>query len=557
MKISLAQINTTVGDISGNCKKILQLIQKAKAVGGDIVIFPELALIGYPPRDLLELPYIVEQCERALQTLVSQVTGIAVVVGSIESNSAAPGKFLFNTAYWLEEGKIRHKAHKSLLPFYDVFDETRYFQAGNSWEPVDYRGFKIGLTVCEDIWTENPLYDVNPAKNLASMGANLLINISASPYSMGKYSQRQILLQKLATTYHLPVVYVNQVGGNDELIFDGGSMVINSTGTKVGQAPFFKEGMTMVDLENSSSVQNSIPSEMDLLSQALQCGLKDYLKKCGFKKVALGLSGGIDSALVATLAAKALGPKNVLGLLMPSRFTHVDSRKDALELAKNLKIKTKEISIKDIHATFEKTFRKMFSGKKTGTTEGHGVAALRKWLEPQAETTTEENIQARIRGNLLMALSNKEGYLVLSTGNKSELAVGYCTLYGDMSGGLAVISDLPKTLVYKLAQHLSRNGKPIPQNIFDRPPTAELKLNQTDQDTLPPYEILDGILKAFVEDLKSADEIVKLGYDKKIVNRLLAMIQRNEYKRRQAAPGLRVTSKAFGMGRRFPIACKF
>lgn len=542
MKIICAQINATVGDIDGNVKKIGRFIQKARVLGGDLVIFPELAVIGYPPRDLLELPHMIEKCQRGVEALASQVRGMAVVVGSVEVNPTDSGKSLFNAAYWLEEGKIRHIARKSLLPFYDVFDEIRYFHPGNSWEPIDYRGYKIGMTVCEDIWGDSPLwkravYDVDPAQRLVEKGANLLINISASPYSMGKYILREKIVAKLAGKHRVPLVYVNQVGGNDELIFDGGSMVMNARGELLARGAFFKEDILLVDVEKNSPVEAEAPQELTLLEQALVCGLRDYVKKCGFKKVALGLSGGIDSALVAHLVVKALGPQNVLGLIMPSRYSSRESATDALALARNLRMRTKTVSIQSMHSIFEKSFQKMFGKKKPDT--------------------TEENIQARIRGNLLMAISNKEGYLVLSTGNKSELAVGYCTLYGDMSGGLAVISDLPKTLVYQLARFMNKKTGPIPEAIFVRPPTAELKPNQTDQDTLPPYEILDGILKASVEDLKSPDEIIKMGYDKKVVTRVTRMIQQNEYKRRQAAPGLRVTSKAFGMGRRFPIACKF
>lgn len=537
MKLILVQINPVVGDIEGNTRKIIRHIHEAKKIRGDLVIFPEMAVLGYPPRDLLELPLILEKSQKAIELIAKESTGLSVLVGCVAPNPDRVGKPLYNAAYWLEEGKIRQILHKSLLPFYDVFDETRYFESGTRWETVDFKGMTIGISVCEDIWTDpslwkRPFYQVDPVAELVGLGSKVLINISASPYCMGKYRLRKKMMQKLARQNQVTVVYVNQVGGNDELIFDGGSMVVNSQGELVAQAPFFREGLTVVDLQDKPLQNFEEPDELELLSQALVMGLKDYVRKCGFKKVALGLSGGIDSALVATLAVKALGSKNVLGLLMSSRYTSRESIKDALALAKNLKLKTKTIPINDLHLAYEKKFKKLFGKRKADT--------------------TEENVQARIRGNLLMALSNKEGYLVLSTGNKSEIAVGYCTLYGDMSGGLSVIADLPKTLVYELSRHLGL----MPVNILTKAPTAELKPNQKDQDTLPPYEVLDGIIKAYVEELKSPEEIVSAGYDKKMVMKVLSMIHRNEYKRRQAAPGLKVTSKAFGMGRRFPIACK-
>ncbi len=534
MKIALVQLNPIVGDVAGNTRKIRNFIKKAVAAKCDLVVFPEMAVLGYPPRDLLEVPSLVTKARRAIDELAIHAKGITVIVGGVEIN-AGPGKPLFNAAFWLSDGKIQKVFRKSLLPFYDVFDETRYFESNKNWEIIEFGNTKIGVTICEDIWS-NEAYDVNPVEKLVGLGATMIINLSASPYSMAKFSVRHKMIQNLARTHHVTVAYVNQFGGNDELVFDGGSMVADSSGEIISLAPFFKEGMIVVDLDQSESISFHTPDELELLSQALVTGLRDYVKKCGFKKVTLGLSGGIDSAVVAALAVKALGAKNVLGVLMPSRYTSKASNIDALLLAKNLKIKTRTIPIAPMQKAFEATFKKMFKGKKLDT--------------------TEENIQARIRGNILMAISNKEGHMVLSTGNKSELAVGYCTLYGDMSGGLNVIADVPKTLVYKLAHHLNKK-KNIPSAIFTKAPTAELRPNQTDQDSLPPYEILDGILKLAVEDLKSDDEIIKLGFDKKIVQRVLAMIHRNEYKRRQAAPGIRVTSKAFGMGRRFPIACRF
>jgi len=422
-----------------------------------------------------------------------------------------------------------------------VFDENRYFEPGRVRETMDYKDYICGLSICEDIWNdpeywEQRKYASDPVGELIGKGSELLINISASPYAMGKFQKRCDMIGALAKRHGVTVVYVNQVGGNDELIFDGGSMVLGPDGQVIARAPFFKEGMTLVDLNAPATALLPSVSEMSLLEEALSCGLHDYVKKCGFKKVALGLSGGIDSALTATIAVKALGPKNVLGLIMPSRYSSKSSKEDAKKLARNLKISIKEVSIDVLHKAYEKSFLKLFGKRKADT--------------------TEENIQARIRGNLLMALSNKLGHLILSTGNKSELAVGYCTLYGDMSGGLAVISDLPKTVVYQLSRFINRQKEIIPTTILTKAPSAELKPNQTDQDTLPSYEILDDILKVYLEELKSEEAIVKMGYPKAVVNKVLKMVHHNEYKRRQASPGLRVTSKAFGIGRRFPIACK-
>ncbi|MBI4411264.1 MAG: NAD+ synthase [Deltaproteobacteria bacterium] len=541
MKIALVQTNTVVGDIDGNLKKILKGMNKAREGGASLAIFHEMTLLGYPPRDLLELPYLVDRNRMAVEKVAQAATDMAVLVGFVERNPDKVGKPLFNSAAWCEGGEIKKIFRKSLLPSYDVFDETRYFEPGPVRDTIDYQGRIWGVSICEDIWNDpdfwdRRLYSRDPITELVGKGSEILVNISASPYSIGKFNSRRDMISALARRHNVPVVYVNQVGGNDELVFDGGSMVIGPEGNLVALAPFFKEGVTVVDLADSQTALTPVVDDMTLLEEALVFGLRDYVKKCGFKKVALGLSGGIDSALTATLAVKAVGAANVLGLLMPSCYSSRHSLSDAKDLAKNLKIATKEISINPMHSAFEKTFRKMFGRKKTDT--------------------TEENVQARIRGNLLMAVSNKLGHLVLSTGNKSELAVGYCTLYGDMSGGLAVISDLPKTMVYKLARYINQKKEIIPPACLTKPPSAELKPNQFDADSLPPYEILDGIIKVYVEDLRSEEEIIKMGYEKGVVRKVIRMINSNEYKRRQAAPGLRVTSKAFGMGRRFPIACR-
>lgn len=541
MKLALIQLNTLVGDINGNCRKIIRWISKAKAAGADVACFHELTLLGYPPRDLLELPYIIDRCRAALKEIAKAARGIAVVVGTVEPNELPVGNHLFNCAAWCEKGRIRTMVGKSLLPSYDVFDENRYFEPGRSGEVISLENHQFGLTICEDVWYQSGLrlgriYSSDPVEKLSKTGADILLNISASPYSMGKFEERKELLCQLAKRYEQTIVYVNQVGGNDELIFDGGSMVVGPKGNVIAQAPFFKEGMIVVDVDHPEVAVAPQPERLSLLEEALVIGLRDYVQKCGFKKVALGLSGGIDSSLTAYLAARAVGPKNVLGLLMPSRFSSKGSLTDSRKLAKNLKIRTKEVPIKRIHKAYEQELKNLFGRRKPGI--------------------AEENVQARIRGNLLMAISNKLGHLVLTTGNKSELAVGYATLYGDMSGGLAVISDLPKTVVFELSQFINRRKEIIPDSVLTKPPSAELKPGQTDQDSLPPYDILDDILKAFVEENKSQEEIVSMGFQKNIVQDVLSRVTTNEYKRRQAPPGLRVTSKAFGMGRRFPIACK-
>ena len=574
MKIALVQINTVVGDIDGNLKKILKGMNKAREGGASLAVFHEMTLLGYPPRDLLELPCVVDRNKEAVEKVASAATGIAVLVGFVERNPEKVGKPLFNSAAWCEEGKVKKIFRKSLLPSYDVFDETRYFEPGPVRDTIDYKGRIWGVSICEDIWndphySERRLYPKDPIAELVGKGSEILINISASPYSIGRFNTRRDMISALAKRHRVPVAYVNKVGGNDELIFDGGSMVVGPDGNLMTLAPFFKEGVTFVDLASNNSPPPPLnlrggergsytkePEELQLLSEALVFGLRDYVKKCGFKKVSLGLSGGIDSALTACLAVKAVGAENVLGLLMPSRYSSEHSVADAKELAKNLRIPIKVVPIKSLHVAYEKSFRGMLGSYFSTSVHANHLAGGPAAFGRKKADATEENVQARIRGNLLMAVSNKLGHLVLSTGNKSELAVGYCTLYGDMSGGLAVISDLPKTMVYKLARYINRKKEMIPQNCLTKPPSAELKPNKLDADSLPPYEILDGILKAYIEDLKSEEEIIQMGHEKSVVQKVIRMINLNEYKRRQAAPGLRVTSKAFGMGRRFPIACK-
>lgn len=541
MKVALVSLNTIVGDIDGNKRKVITWIEKAKRLGAELVCFQEMTLLGYPPRDILELPYIINKSEEALKECAQHAQGIAVVLGSVSRQREAGSKALKNVALWCEEGQIRHEQAKTLLPSYDVFDEMRYFEPASSHKTFTFKGQTIGLTVCEDIWNGSPLsstpnYKQDPILELTRTKLDILINISASPYSMGKQEIRQQILQKISADHGCYTLYVNQVGANDELIFDGCSMIYSPEGKLISKGPSFKEGMQVCDLKHADNLSAQQENSLAQLEKALILGVRDYVKKCGFQKVALGLSGGVDSALVAYIAQKALGSSEVEALLMPSRYSSAGSLKDAKALVKNLGIHAQTLAIDPIHKAYEKEFKKLFGSSL-----------------PDA---TEENIQARIRGNLLMALSNKKGHLILTTGNKSEYAVGYSTLYGDMSGGLAVISDLPKTLVYDLCAYINRRKEIIPQNILDKPPSAELRPDQKDSDSLPPYNILDEIIRLYVEEMKSAPEIVSLGHDKKIVNFVTSLIKKNEYKRRQAPPGLRVTSKAFGMGRRFPIACR-
>lgn len=540
MKIAVVQLNTLVGDVWGNSRKILKSVDWAKRGQADLVCFHEMALLGYPPRDLLEMPTLIADCQRALKKIASQAEGIAVLVGAVVPNPDLQGKPLTNAAVWCENGRIRQIIPKRLLPSYDVFDESRYFEPGRGSRVIPFGGQRFGVTICEDLWSDSSLwnrklYPLDPVKDLVGQGANVILNLSASPYNIGKFKQRAEILEKLSRTNKIPIVYINQVGGNDELVFDGGSFAYNGQGHPIFQAPFFKEHQQMIRLDGEAE-KFSEPLEIEMLEEALILGLKDYVKKCGFSKVTLGLSGGIDSSVVALLAVRALGADNVLGVIMPSRYSSPASQRDAQILAKNLNIKTMRIPLSAIHQAYEGEFKKIFGRRK--------------------RDATEENIQARIRGNILMAISNKLGHLVLSTGNKSELAVGYCTLYGDMSGGLAVLSDVPKTQVYELARWMNQKKFLIPETIFEKPPSAELRPNQTDQDSLPPYEMLDRIIKAAVEEGASEKEIVAMGYKPKIVREILYKIHHNEHKRRQAAPGLKVTSKAFGVGRRLPIACK-
>ncbi len=535
MKIALAQINTTLGDFDGIVRKVAAMIRKAKGQGAELIAFPEMTTTGYPPRDLVELPSFVDRNLKALEPIAREAHGIRVVVGFIDRNPQPGGKPLFNAAALCYDGVVRERYAKNLLPTYDVFDEGRWFEPGR--ETAVWDG--LGISICEDAWNdklfwERRLYARDPIEEQVNRGAGFLLNISASPFSIGKEKIRRDMLCALALRHGKPLFYVNQVGGNDELVFDGQSLAVNAGGEILAEGKSFREELLVVDSEAPPRENAGSPEELELIHQALVIGIRDYVKKCGFQKLALGLSGGIDSSLTAVLAAEAVGSKNVLGLLMPSPYSSRESLVDAEALARNLKIRIKTIPIGRIYASYRKAFGR----------------------DGRSPDLADENIQARIRGNLLMTFSNREGWLVLSTGNKSELSVGYCTLYGDMSGGLAAISDLPKMMVYDLARWINRKKRAIPERVFTKAPTAELKPNQTDQDMLPPYKVLDPILKALIEEMRSEEEIVAMGYPRKTVRWVIQRVERNEYKRRQAAPGIRISSKAFGIGRRYPIARK-
>src|SRR5436190_5014319 len=546
MKIGFAQINPTVGDLRGNSEKIAAAYQQLARVGADIVIAPELAITGYPPQDLLFKSRFVPGNLEVLDDLQKNLSTAALLVGFVDRNQGR-GKPFHNAAALLQPGEPLQKTHKSLLPSYDVFNEDRYFEPAREIEPLTFRGRSIGVTICEDIWTERylprPFYDVDPVRALVSQGADMIFNVSASPFSLRKPAIRREMICGLAGTYRRPIFYCNAVGGNDQLVFDGNSIAVNGRGQLLAQLPAFEEANMIIDSESSPELKMQSIDLVQELFGALRLGLRDYLAKCGFKSAVLGLSGGIDSAVVAAIAVGALGANNVTGVSMPSQFSSRGSVVDALALAKNLGIQCLQIPIADTFAVFKAQFKEVFAGR--------------------TEDATEENMQARLRGMTLMALSNKFGHLVLSTGNKSELAVGYCTIYGDMAGGLAVISDVPKTMIYELARFInseaSRVGKGeiIPASTIEKPPSAELRLNQKDQDTLPPYDVLDAILRLYIEDNLSVAEIVAQGFDEKTVHWVQRRVDLNEYKRAQAAPGLKVTSRAFGVGRRMPIAQRY
>jgi len=540
MKIGFAQINTTVGDLSGNCELIIRAYERLAAAGAELVLTPELAITGYPPQDLVFKSRFVPENLAILDKLHSRVGEVAMLVGFVDRNEGR-GKPFRNAAALLEQGKPIRKAYKSLLPTYDVFDEDRYFEPANCVEPFEVQGKKIGVTICEDIWTEHylprPLYDVDPVGKLVEQGAGIIVNLSSSPFALHKPAIRYELVAGSARAHQRPICYCNLVGGDDQLIFDGNSIAVNAEGKLIAQLAAFREDERVVDTDSTRTLAFHEVKIAEQLFAALSLGLRDYCRKCNFRSAVLGLSGGIDSAVTAAIAADALGAENVTGVSMPSPYSSRGSIDDAHAMARNLGIKFLEVPITDAFAVFKSQFKEIFKG--------------------QPENETEENMQPRLRAMTLMALSNKFVHLVLSTGNKSELAVGYCTIYGDMAGGLAVISDVPKTMVYELASWINRAREIIPRSTIDKAPSAELKPNQKDQDTLPPYEILDQILELYVEENLSARDIIARGFDEKTVRWLQRRVDLNEYKREQAAPGIKVTSRAFGLGRKMPIAQKY
>ena len=548
MKIALIQYNPVIGDFAGNLARITGWLEKAKAAGCQLAILPELAISGYPPQDLLERPAFLADQDHAFVRLMAQASniGIAVVCGLVTRNPGPMGKPLHSSGVLFADGEVLFTAHKQLLPTYDIFDEARYFEPGLGSKTFRYQGLHLGLTICEDIWNDksifpHPRYATNPVDGMLAKAdgpVDLLINLAASPFNLGKGAVRQKIFANLCQRHHLPLIYVNQVGGQDSLIFDGDSVALDKSGVVVARTTRFTEDMVVVDTDTWQGeihIANADPEqETGEVCKALILGTRDYVTKCGFSKAVIGLSGGVDSALTAAIAARALGPENVLGVGLPSPYSSPESLEDAEQVAKNLGIGFTVLPITDLFKTFLATLAPVFAGAKPDV--------------------TEQNIQARIRGNLLMAIANKQGRLLLSTGNKSENAVGYCTLYGDMSGGLAVISDVPKQLVYALCRYLNKDREIIPLRTIDKPPSAELAPGQKDEDDLPPYPVLDAILAAYLEEHRSIKEIVEMGFARPMVEDVVRRIRTNEYKRKQAPLGLKVTTKAFGQGRRYPTA---
>jgi NAD+ synthase/NAD+ synthase (glutamine-hydrolysing) len=553
VKIALGQINPTVGDFSGNAAKIIQFALQARSAGAGLILFPELAVCGYPPLDLVERPSFVARNRATVERIAGETQGIAVICGMVTAAEADSGKKAMNSAALLRDGRIEFIQSKMLLPTYDVFDEMRNFAPAKSQQLFSFCGKQMALTVCEDAWNDKRfwnrrLYGIDPVEELVRAGGNFVLNISASPFWLGKRELRRDMLASIARNQKVPVAMVNQVGGNDSLVFDGSSLVIAPDGQVIAQAKSFEEDLIYFDSENVDSrkidsekirgdMHEQVVGEEASAYEALVLGTRDYVQKCGFQRAIIGLSGGIDSALTASIAADALGSENVIGVGMPGPYSSRGSIDDARELANHLKIRFELISIDDIYEAARRMLAPVFAG--------------------MAQDVTEENIQSRARGMLLMAMSNKFGALVLSTGNKSELAVGYCTLYGDMVGGLAVISDVPKTLVYRLSAYVNSRRKVIPEATIAKAPSAELRPDQKDSDSLPPYEVLDAILEDYVEESCSAEQIARAhNFDLDLVRRVIRMVERSEYKRQQAAPGIKISAKAFGYGRRFPIAAK-
>jgi NAD+ synthase (glutamine-hydrolysing) len=543
MRIALLQLNQTVGDLSANAARIRDGVREAQRQRADLVVTSELALLGYLPRDLLLEQDLIREGWQVLKELASELSGApSVLVGVTEPNEGAEGRPLFNTAALLVDGEVRARLRKSLLPTYDVFDEDRYFEPAEDSRVLGFGDAALGITICEDLWNDRDFwkrrrYHRDPVEQLARAGAQCVINLSASPFTVGKQRLREAMLGQMAAKHGLPLAYVNQVGGNDDLVFDGRSCAFDARGKLIARARGFAEDLLVVDTDAPVGriEEDELEPEAEIW-KALVLGTRDYVRKCGFSRVLLGLSGGIDSSVTAAVAAEAVGAENVLGVLMPSPYSSRHSIVDAERLAQKLRVSTLALPIESIMQAFEGTLASAFVGYE--------------------RDVTEENIQARIRGNLLMALSNKYGALLLTTGNKSELAVGYCTLYGDMSGGLAVISDVPKTMIYRLARWLNRRRVVIPESVLIKAPSAELRPNQTDQDSLPPYDVLDEILVRHIEQHQSAEEIVSQGFNEDSVWHVMELVRIAEFKRKQAAPGIKVTDRAFGVGWRMPIARK-
>ncbi len=546
MKIALAQINYHIGNFKKNEEKILDALEKAKSQEADIVVFAELAVSGYPPRDFLEFRDFINHCQEVIERIASHCTGIAAIVGSPTINPEFQGKDLYNSAFFLADGKVQGIHHKALLPNYDIFDEYRYFEPGQSFHVQEYMGKKIAITICEDLWNigNDPMYTVNPMDELMKQGPDLMINIAASPFHYKQVKRRKDILYQNVERYKIPLFYMNHVGAQTELLFDGGSMLINSQGNLIDELNYFDEDLRIYDLTQiddpvyySRITPKPEKEKIELIHDALVMGIRNYFNKLGFEKATLGLSGGIDSAVTLVLAARALGRENVMAVLLPSAYSSEHSVNDALILAQNLDCQYEKISIEDAYYSFESTLKPIF--------------------EDLPFDLTEENLQARIRGVILMALSNKFGYIVLNTSNKSEAAVGYGTLYGDMNGGLSVLGDVYKTEVYDLARWINKDEEIIPENSIAKPPSAELRPDQKDSDSLPEYHILDEILYQYIELRKGPKELIGMGFEEDVVRRILKLVNTSEYKRYQTPPILRVSPKAFGMGRRMPIVAKY
>nr|WP_121269520.1 NAD+ synthase [Pedobacter schmidteae] len=544
MKIALAQLNYHIGNFEYNTNKIIEHIELAKAQGADLVVFAELAICGYPPRDFLEFDEFIELCEKAAQQIAAHCKGIACIVGLPVKNEVLAGKDLYNAAYFIEDGRLKRVVKKALLPNYDVFDEYRYFEPAKNFECVDFKGIKIAVTICEDLWNinNNPLYVSSPMDELARQKPKLMINIAASPFSYMHDEERVVVLSDNAKQYNLPLLYVNQVGAQTEIIFDGGSLAFDAKGNLIDEMPYFKEALRIYEFEDNviqgyQPVAHQAVPDIEQIYEALVLGIKDYFSKSGFSKAVLGLSGGIDSAIVCALACRALGPENVMAVLMPSKYSSDHSIQDALDLVKNIGCQHEIIPIKEAADAFDEMMAPAFKGLPFNL--------------------TEENIQARCRGIIVMAMSNKFGYILLNTSNKSECAVGYGTLYGDMCGAIGVIGDVYKTQVYQLAHYINKDGIVIPENSIVKPPSAELRPGQKDSDSLPDYDVLDKILFQYIELKQSSSAIIAQGHDGALVRRIIKMVNTAEFKRYQTPPILRVSPKAFGMGRRMPIVGKY